>query len=99
MGSVAFSYYFPVIDRYIRCVTGSEEGDDCEVAILGSAVAAQIDRNDTVISNALTDAIKNLSHYVLHHLEQFSPARKDQRRIERAWTLVQKKLAERKSTN
>lgn len=93
MGKVAFNYYFPVIDRYIREITGDEEGDDCEVAILGSAIATQLDWEDADPNDALIDDIASLSEYVALNVEQYSPAAKDQRRIKREWQIVDQKLA------
>lgn len=97
MGGTAFDYYFPVLDRYIREVAGTEEGEDCEVAILGSAVAAQFDWNGAHPRPSLVSEIEQLSDYVLSHLEQYSPEAKDQRRIHREWNLVIEKVAEYKS--
>jgi hypothetical protein len=94
MGSKAFSYYLPVIDRYIREITGLDEGDDCEVAILGSGVAAQFDWSGAITGDPAIHEIEELSNYVLTHLSQYSLAAKDQRRIGREWALVDKKLAE-----
>src|SRR5436189_5968418 len=45
MGSRAFEYYLPVIDRYLHEVSGGEESDGCE-AILASGVVAQFDWKD-----------------------------------------------------
>ena len=97
MGGTAFDYYFPVIDRYIQKVAGTEEGDDCEVAILGSGVAAQFDWNGAHPRPSLVSEIEKLSKYVLSHLEQYSPAAKDQRRIQREWNRVNERVTEYKS--
>lgn len=96
-GGAAFDYYFPVIDRYIRKVTGDEEGDDCEVAILGSAVAAKFDSNGANPSDALVCEIEQLADYVSSNVAQYSPAARDQRRIKREWDRVHKKIAARKN--
>lgn len=97
MGGAAFDYYFPVVDRYIREVTGSEEGDDCEVGILGSGVAAQFAWNGAHPSPSLVSEIESLSKYVSTHLDQYSPSTQDQRRIKREWDRVNEKIAEYKS--
>lgn len=99
MGGTAFHYYFPVVDRYIHEVTGTEEGDDCQVAILGSGVAAQLDWNGAPHNQSLIREIENLSDYVSTHLDQYSPLAKDQRRIKREWDRVNEKIAEYKSKN
>ncbi|MFT5732158.1 MAG: hypothetical protein ACJA2W_000854 [Planctomycetota bacterium] len=97
MGCKAFAYYFPVIDRYIRDVKGTEEGDDCSVWILGEAVQGQFSSNDGRLPGSLVVEIEQLSEYVLAHPEQYSPAVRDHRRITRAWEGVQEKVAEHKS--
>ncbi len=97
MGSGAFSYYFPVIDRYVREVSGSDPGDDCQVAILGDGVAAQFDWTGARLSESLITEIEQLSQYAFSHLGQYSPSAKDQRRIKRAWGNVNEKVAEYKS--
>lgn len=95
MGPVAFDYYFPIIDCYVREVSGSEDGDDCEVSILGSGVAAQFDWKAGRASDQLIREIADLSSYVLTHIDQYSPVAKDQRRIIREWKKVEAMLAER----
>ena len=97
MGGAAFDYYFPVIDRYIREVVGDDEGDDCEVAILGSGVAAQFDWNGADPNDALVSEIAQLAAYVSSNVAQYSPAAKDQRRIKREWSRVNEKIAAHKN--
>ncbi|SHI55768.1 hypothetical protein SAMN02745181_0382 [Rubritalea squalenifaciens DSM 18772] len=97
MGVKAFDYYFPVIDRYMREVTGDEEGYDCELSILGCGVAAQLEYSGSGISDRLLGEIERISEYVLSHLGQYSPAPKDQRRIAREWKRVDEQIAAHKS--
>lgn len=88
MGEDAFVYYFPVIDRYVREVVGSEEGHDCEVAILGRAVASRFDAESARLSDGWIAEAEDLADYVLSHLDQYSPSLKDRRRIQREWSKV-----------
>ena len=97
MGGAAFDYYFPVIDRYIREVTGDEEGDDCEVAILGSGVAGQFDWNGADPSDSLVSEIAQLANYVSSNVAQYSPAAEDQKRITGEWDRVDEKIAAHKN--
>ena len=97
MGGQAFDYYFPVVDAYMREVTGSDDGDDCVVAVLGSGVAAQFNWNGAHPSPSLITEIEDLSEYVLAHTDQYSPSGKDQRRIRREWDRVNEVIAEHKS--
>src|SRR5687767_9278711 len=41
MGTVAFAYYFPVLDRYLREVVPTDEDDDCYGWIIGEGVKMQ----------------------------------------------------------
>lgn len=97
MGGTAFEYYFLVVDLYIRHVTGAEEGDDCQVAILGSGVAAQFDWNGKHPSPSSVTEIEALSGYISTHLDQYSPSARNQRRIKREWDRVNEKVARYKS--
>jgi hypothetical protein len=97
MGGQAFDYYFPVLDLYVREIRGSDAGDDCQVAILGSAVAAQFEWNGADPSPALVNEIEDLTEYVLTHFDQFSPSDKDQGRIKQEWGHVKAMIAEHKS--
>ena len=92
MGSRAFEYYLPVIDRYLREVSGREESDGCE-AIIGSGVVLQLDRKDAVLSGTALVEIEELSAFVRANLPRFSPEGGEQRRIEREWKLVDEKIA------
>jgi len=93
MGPVAFAYYFPVIDRYIREVTGSGDGDHTEVSILGSAVAGQLEWNGAGFGDERVGEIEDLAAYILANVSQYSMAEKDQRRIRREWAGVESKVA------
>ena len=93
MGSRAFEYYLPVIDRYLRECSGDDESDDSEAAIIGSGVAAQFDWNDSHLSKQAVTEIESLTVFVRANLSRYSPSPKAQRRIERAWSQVGEKIA------
>lgn len=88
MGPKAFQYYFPVIDKYVREVVGNSEGHDCSVAILGSGIEAQCNDGTFRMNESFNSEVSELCEYVLSHLSQYSPAAKDQRRVERTWSRV-----------
>ena len=94
MGGAAFGYYFPVIDRYLRTVTGVEEGDDCQAAILGSGVALQFEWIDARLSPSVVAEISDLAQFVRANLGRYSPAAKDRRRVDREWSNVEQKVLE-----
>ncbi len=93
MGSRAFEYYLPVIDRYLHEVTSGEESDGCQAAILGSGVAAQFDWKDSALSRTLVAEIQELSAFVRANLTRFSPEPEEQRRIDGEWKLVDERSA------
>ncbi|MCH7547452.1 MAG: hypothetical protein IID30_13715 [Planctomycetes bacterium] len=91
MGSKAFEYYLPVIDRYLHEVLG-DEWDDTEAAILGCGVALQFDWNDADLSRGTVAELEELSVFVRSNLDRFSPLPKEQRRIDRRWKVVDLKI-------
>jgi len=93
MGSRAFEYYLPVIDRYLHEVTGGEESDGCQAAILGSGVAAQFDWKDSELSRTAVGEIEELSVFVRANLTRFSPEPEEQRRIDGEWKVVDERIA------
>lgn len=88
MGTEAFDFYFPVIDRYLREVTGDEEGNDCEAWILGQGIISQLSCKQARLSDSLVMEIERLVEFVRANLERYSPSIIDQQRIERAWIEV-----------
>ena len=92
MGSRAFEYYLPVIDRYLRDVTGGGESDGCQAAILGSGVAAQFDWKDSALSRTVVAEIAELSVFIRSNLPRFSPEPEEQRRIDGKWKVVDEKI-------
>lgn len=91
MGSRAFEYYLPVVDRYLREVF-DDQSDDCVAAILGCGVAAQFDWNYSALSRAVVAEIKALSKFVRSNLPRFSPSPLEQGRIDKEWKLVEEKI-------
>src|SRR5260370_27457108 len=91
MGSRAFEYYLPVIDRYLHEVSGGEESDGCE-AILGSGVLAQFDWKDSALSRTVVAEIGELSAFVRANLARFSPEPEEQRRTDEEWKLVEQRI-------
>ena len=89
MGPVAFDYYFPVIDRYIRGVDPRDPEDSREARSLGYTVAVQL--VDT-IDPRLNAEISDLVSHVLTHLSDYAPHKTAQRKVAGAWKRVEKKL-------
>lgn len=92
MGGVAFEYYFPVVDRYLRaaplkCTT---EGWEAATA-LGSSMAFQL--GSAGASRVLLHEIDALASLVLADPARFEPDPRDQRRLEAAWNRVRTAVA------
>ena len=92
MGCRAFTYYFPVIDRYLRSITYEDDWDDCSAAILGSGVAAQFDWNNAILIPSLLDEIEDLSSFVKSSVKRYSVSDDEQNRIFKVWSKVDKRL-------
>ena len=69
MGTGAFVYYFPVIDRYIREIEGPTNRFDCEAWILGHAMKHQFEPNVRMIT-PIAERAKDLCDFVLHGLSR-----------------------------
>ena len=94
MGTRAFAYYFPVIDRYLRAATlGPGDLGDCEAAILGSAVAARFGWKGAVISDDLRAEIESLRAFVVENVVRYAATEQERRHILREWRRVANALA------
>lgn len=93
MGGNAFHYYFPVVDRYLRNVTGDDDWDDCEAAILGSGVVAQLESKDILVTQSFFEEIGALARFVRTNLNRYSPLPQEQQRIDKEWANVEEKLS------
>lgn len=94
MGSRAFAYYFPVVDRYLRTVSlAPSDLGDCEASILGSAIANQLHPNHAPLPASLLREIENLHAFVTQNVPRYAATPKDERRIRREWKHVVEALA------
>ena len=85
MGSKAFEYYLPVIDRYLREISYEDEMDDCEAAILGSGVVAQFQSS---LSEQTVKEIEELCSFVRANLHRYAESEGEQKRIDSKWEKV-----------
>ena len=92
MGPVAFAFYFPVIDHYLRGVRADPEDwvEYC-AAIIGSGVKMQVDRLADK-NLPLRGRIAELTTYVRSHLDLLGTLHREQLRIDEAWAAVQTAL-------
>ena len=97
MGCGAFHYYFPALEAYLRGITSSGDGDDCEAPIIGAAIEAQFDWRGAIISAPLRDRIAALCSFVLSHVERFASSEADRRRIIESWSKLKHRLEAKES--
>jgi len=89
----AFEYYFPVIDRYLREVTNTDDYDDAQAAILGRVMMAYLNDKEFPHSVEMLESISDLSSFVQSSLDSFTSDPDDQVHITKTWAKVDKKLS------
>ena len=89
MGTAAFDYYFPVIDRYLREVDPRAQDDHREARSLGYTIAVQVNEP---IEPKLHAEISELVKHVLSNLRDYSQNKTGQRKIAGGWKRAEKKL-------
>ena len=85
-----FEYYFPVMDRYLRCLdlTSNEEDWDelSEACILGNWVCSQVGGKYAQLPPAyVIEEIEDLSRFVQSHLSRYSKEADERERIAAKW--------------
>jgi hypothetical protein len=94
MGSAAFAYYFPVIDKYLREVRPDEFNDGCSAWILGCGVRSQFRWADGhKPSPQVVEEIRELSTFVRENTTRFSDDPAEQDRIRASWCEVDEEVA------
>jgi len=90
MGTRAFEYYFPVVDRYLGEVSGERsEG----AAILGYGIALQFDWKAAALAAKIVSEIEALSVFVQADPARFALEPDESRRFAKAWQKVDEKIA------
>lgn len=106
MGPVAFDYYFPVVDRYLRefrrIVDDDDydgDGDGC-AWILGAAMVSQL---ETVAPRPLAAGtaveIASLAAFVIREIDRFAGEPRGQRRIMDEWSKASVLAVSRKTAH
>ena len=90
MGPVAFKFYFPVVDRFLRREREAWEFDDSQAWILGGAMRLQLERR---LDDDLLEPVGSLCCYVQSHLQKFASAKDEQEAISASWREVEQLLA------
>lgn len=89
MGRVAFDYYFPVLDRYIRSADPKDHDDHREARAIAYTIAAQLTGD---LEPQLAEELQALTDFVLGNIRNFAHNRTVERKVAGAWKLVDKKL-------
>lgn len=98
MGSKAFEYYFPVIDRYLREIESEDDWDDCSAAILGSVITMQFEWDTCEFSTRIITDIESLTTFVRANLIRYTPAEEEVQRIDREWLEAERALEKYRSS-
>ena len=88
MGPRAFSYYFPVIDRYLRDVHGEDPDGDCYAGILGTAIASQLAEPAQPTIRSIAGEVADLASHVIGNPDRYTPDDRMQQRTHRVWFKV-----------
>jgi hypothetical protein len=94
MGSVAFAYYFPVIERYILTVQVDPTVDDEAEAVRGLAhcIIAQLEPENLEFVKPVLDSIRRLVARVRTNLRRYGAAKEDQLRVDSSWAELEQVL-------
>jgi hypothetical protein len=97
MGPVAFDYYFPVVDRYLREFRRADDaGDDGCAWILGAAMESQIETmNPRPLAAGTVMEISALANFVLSEIDRYAGEPRGHRRISAIWRKARRLADER----
>lgn len=89
MGAVAFEFYFPVLDRYLRETCGHGAGDESVVGILAHGIEMQFLVDGASVAPELRRRVLKLCAHVRAHLAQYAETEAERAPIEEAWRHLQ----------
>jgi hypothetical protein len=97
MGGIAFAYYFPVVEKYLRTVPEvNSDGDDHEAWILAKAIQNQFEGDHARHLQHLKERVIALADFMCENLARFGSDDAERQRIGDAWSeLVAQIMAER----
>ena len=91
MGTIAFEFYLPVLDRYLRACLPSDFSPDGEAALLGDLVYDRITQNKVSFSKPTYLLLKALAETVLTRVPELATTPRHQKRIRKKWHKVLKR--------
>ena len=80
MGHVAFAYYFPILDRYLRT-----EDEEDQAWFIACVIIFQFDCENTTKIEQLKPKILDLANFVIQNIERFGTQISDRKRIYEEW--------------
>ena len=94
MGTDAFLYYFPVIERYIlESRVDDDENQEVEAMwILAHCIGQQFEDREVQRNDSLRLSIRQLIDHVRNNLSQYCSERVDQQHVDMAWEELQSKI-------
>jgi len=94
MGSKAFAYYFPVIERFLIEFELGTDNDDAQAWILGCDIAMQFKSTKADCLKGLVPRILDLARWVTANVHRFSYDEHEHHRIANKWARLKKLLRE-----
>ena len=85
MGGVAFAYYFPVVENYLRGVPDADNYDDHQSWILAKCIEAQFDDKNLAFVRHLAPRVTDLADFVLVNIRRFGGDDRERQRVADAW--------------
>jgi hypothetical protein len=94
MGPVAFTFYFPIVERYLYTIKAQRRYYDCEAAILATDFLFQLSEPKIFQNKELLFRLIRLTDYVIANLGQYALQGDEQIRIWESWEELRAKLNE-----
>lgn len=85
MGGIAFAYYFPVIETYIRNAPDTEPFGDHEAWILAKGIEIQFSGDNLAHVRHLKDRVVTLANFVHENIDRFGDDGEERQRVADAW--------------
>jgi hypothetical protein len=86
MGGIAFAYYFPVVDKYIRNAPDTEPFGDHEAWILAKCMQNQFSGDNLAHVRHLKDRVVALANFVHENIDRFGDDDAERDRVSDAWS-------------
>ena len=85
MGTAAFAYYFPVLEKFLHNVPDIEHDGDNEAWIISRGILTQFNSKDTSKIEHLKRRAIDLAKYVLDNIGRFGGDDKERKRVTNSW--------------